>query len=283
VVATDDMTAAYEEFGSRVLFSTDGIEWMLLDDAATGLEGVGLTDVQFVDGRYLAVGESCPFGEEHHGIRAVYTSDNGLRFELIAGTEFEESVYPGALVEHDGSLLLRGFEFVADGYQIPALWMSVDATAWERIPVPAPAEPGDSWVAELLSTDEAMFIVVAKHDGGETGRLAADTMAEDKALEPVQAQAGTFEQLADGVTGAVFDGRLTNLGQEVCSLECDRRGRSTSSPGRPSEARHQIGAGSRLAPVMCHPSLAASRSRSFRTRRRILPDADLGISSTRSR
>lgn len=220
LISTRNLLVGYEQFGSRVLYTEDGETWTILDSAETGLEGVGVSDVIAFGDLYLAIGETYPVADpNHNGIRAVYSSTDGLHFQKAPGSDFAASLFPRSLTQHEGTLFLGGFELL-DGEMVPALWRSPDGSTWNRIPLPLAAESGDSSVDELIPTEDGVIVVVAKRDWGETARLTVYQTTDGTVLTPIPAESGALEQLAD-VEGTVFEGRLILIGREYCSLECD--------------------------------------------------------------
>jgi hypothetical protein len=223
VVATDDRIVAYEQFGSRLLSSSDGEAWALAEPTETGLTSIGLTDVVYHDSEFFALGESYPDGEDNsRGIRALYTSTDGLFFEKTPGPDFTENQLPYSLVEHDGILFAAGHEFIPElGDVRAAVWYSADGIEWQQMSLPLPAKPGTSAAHAPVSSEDGLIVPVGTRHYDGSAKLEVFSTQDGAATVQMVAPAGLLEAISEEVAGAMYDGRLILLARQHCSLDCD--------------------------------------------------------------
>lgn len=204
--------------GTVIFRSEDGRTWTELAPDQTGLGNVGLWNgvTQYSAG-FIAIGEDTSSPEEDP-TRAVYRSEDGLRWEPIPGTTFGRDDYsalhPDSFAEYGGVLFLGGFEFVWETGHQAALWLSTDGVMFERIELD-PALPSMDVVTDLISTPSGLLVVGwSSPTETDPARLVLLTTTDGSAFAPVADEAAVFDKVQEQQSGIVFDDQVFLFGTE---------------------------------------------------------------------
>lgn len=151
---------------ARVWLSEDGTSWSYVDEPTFG--GPGWQFISAVaagpDG-YVAAGTYILGRPGVDNDIAVWVSADGATWERVAEETFDIPRVQriSAMIHGPEGFVAVGYDTLATGSRIPAVWLSTDGTEWSAIDDPAFTEPGHRWMNTV--TTGGPGLVAAGADG----------------------------------------------------------------------------------------------------------------------
>jgi len=177
-----------------IMRSEDGLSWTRHE---TGLDFDDVFgEAIFVDGRYLAVVEEPESADYPWGKRSMAESNDGIEWDVIAGSDFAFNEFPRLLTAYDDRLYMGGLVFGEDTMQHGMIFHSDDGATWEQAVLPDIADL--RFVTTLVPTEYGLMAVGrAMWSEDLADRLVVMTTADGSTFTEMPHPAGLF----DGITG----------------------------------------------------------------------------------
>jgi hypothetical protein len=151
---------------ARVWFSEDGLSWSYIDDPMFG--GPGWQFISAVAAGpegYVAAGTDILGRPGVDNDVGVWVSADGITWNRVAEDTFDipRVQRVSAMIHGPEGFVGVGYDTLASGSRIPAVWLSADGITWTQIDDPAFTEPGHRWMNTV--TTGGPGLVAAGADG----------------------------------------------------------------------------------------------------------------------